>query len=146
MHVLLSAARGFNVNTAYFSLFIESVLTFYFICWFGSHTLKNRNMLDKCFFRWCSKIAGTHLTQSRCQRRPGQSSLTLVTSALTSIYSRAHHHYITLTFHDYSSIILPHPNCETLFIVLYFLSDVLRLAGKSTKAAQFHFATSVSDT
>ncbi|KAK0137857.1 hypothetical protein N1851_025939 [Merluccius polli] len=43
-------------------LFIESVLTFSFICWFGSLTLKNRNQLGH-IVKVCSKIAGLNLDE-----------------------------------------------------------------------------------
>ena len=54
--------RSFNVDTTFmrmfYSFFIESVLTFTFICWFGSLTLKNRYRLEG-IVKVCSKIAGT---------------------------------------------------------------------------------------
>ncbi|KAG5278269.1 hypothetical protein AALO_G00097090, partial [Alosa alosa] len=41
----------------FYSCFIESVLTFCFICWFGSLSIKNKNRLQS-IVRKCSKIAG----------------------------------------------------------------------------------------
>lgn len=56
--------RSFNVDPTFmrmfYSCFIESVLTFSFIVWFGSLTLKNRNRLVG-IVKMCSKIAGINL-------------------------------------------------------------------------------------
>ena len=56
--------RGFKVDPTFmrmfYSCFIESVLTFAFISWFGSATLRNRNRLCG-ITKTCSKIAGTAL-------------------------------------------------------------------------------------
>ncbi len=58
--------RNFNVDSRFmkifYSSFIESVLTFSFICWLGSLTLKNRNRLGH-IVRICSKIAGLNLDE-----------------------------------------------------------------------------------
>lgn len=61
----LRKLRNINIDTKFmkmfYSCFIESVLTFAFICWFGSINLKNRNRLQG-IVRVCSKIVGTPLT------------------------------------------------------------------------------------
>ncbi len=55
--------RSFNVVTIFMrmfcSCFTESVLTYFFICWFGSLTLKNRNSLEG-IVRMCSIMADTN--------------------------------------------------------------------------------------
>ena len=61
----LRKRRNINIDSKFmemfYSCFIESVLTFAFICWFGSINLKNRNRLQG-IVRVCSKIIGTPLT------------------------------------------------------------------------------------
>ena len=61
----LRKLRNINIDSKFmemfYSCFIESVLTFAFICWFGSISLKNRNRLQG-IVRVCSKIVGTPLT------------------------------------------------------------------------------------
>lgn len=56
--------RSFNVDTTFmrmfYSCFIESVLTFSFICWHGSLSVKQKNRLQG-IVKVCSKIAGTSL-------------------------------------------------------------------------------------
>ncbi len=56
--------QGFNVASTFmkmfYSCFIESVLTFSFICWYGLLSLKNKNRLQG-IVRVCSKIAGINL-------------------------------------------------------------------------------------
>ncbi len=54
--------RSINVDTCLMKIFcIESVLTFSFICWFGSLNLKNRKRLKH--MRICSKIAGVNVDE-----------------------------------------------------------------------------------
>ncbi len=58
--------RSFNVNSCFmrifYSCFIEFVLTFFFICWFGSLSFKNKKKLEN-IVRMCSKIAGISLNE-----------------------------------------------------------------------------------
>ena len=60
----LRKLRNINMDSKFmemfYSCFIESVLTFAFICWFGSINLKNRNRLQG-IVRVCSKIVGAPL-------------------------------------------------------------------------------------
>ena len=57
----LRKLRNFGVNgtvlQGFYKCFIESVLTFSFICWYGSLSIKNRNVLSKVV-NVCSKIVG----------------------------------------------------------------------------------------
>lgn len=48
------------VMKSFYSCFIESILTFSFICWYGSLSLRNKNRLQG-IVRVCSKIAGISL-------------------------------------------------------------------------------------
>ena len=50
------------VMKIFYSCSIESVLTFSFICWFGSLSLKNKKSLD-CIVRRCSEVAGIQLDE-----------------------------------------------------------------------------------
>lgn len=56
--------RGFNLDNVFrkmfYSSFIESVLTFYSICLFGSLSLKNKKRLEH-IVKLCSKVAGIKL-------------------------------------------------------------------------------------
>ena len=56
--------RNFYVDNTFmqmfYSCFIESVLTFTFICWYGSISIKNKNRLQG-LTNICSKIAGLSL-------------------------------------------------------------------------------------
>ncbi|KAF7648010.1 hypothetical protein LDENG_00163040, partial [Lucifuga dentata] len=56
---------SFNVDMSFikmfYSCFIESVLTFSLICWYGSLNLKNRCKLGN-IVKVCSKLVGTDLT------------------------------------------------------------------------------------
>lgn len=56
--------QSFNVDSTFmkmfYSCFIESVLTFSFICWYGLLTIKNKSRL-RGIVRVCSKIAGLNL-------------------------------------------------------------------------------------
>ena len=58
--------RSFKVDTTFmkifYSCFIESILTFSFICWFGSLTAKDKNRLSS-IVRVCGRIAGTSLEE-----------------------------------------------------------------------------------
>ena len=58
--------RSFKVDTTFmkifYSCFIESILTFSFICWFGSLTAKDKNRLSS-IVRMCGRIAGTSLEE-----------------------------------------------------------------------------------
>ena len=58
--------RNFNVDRTFmkmfYSCFIESVLTFSFVSWYGSITLKNKNRLQH-IVKVCSKIAHTTLNE-----------------------------------------------------------------------------------
>ena len=70
--------RNFNVNNyfmkMFYSCFIESVLTFSFICWHGSLSIKQQNRVND-IVKVCSKIAGTALNglsqvyRDRCVRK-----------------------------------------------------------------------------
>ncbi|KAI5086940.1 gastrula zinc finger protein XlCGF28.1-like, partial [Silurus meridionalis] len=55
---------GFNVDSTFmkmfYSCFIESVITFTFVCWYGSLNLKNRNRLQG-IVKVCGKIVCTNL-------------------------------------------------------------------------------------
>lgn len=55
---------GFNVDNSFmkmfYSCFIESVITFSFVCWYGSLNLKNRNRL-RGIVKVCGKIVGASL-------------------------------------------------------------------------------------
>ena len=57
----LQKLRSLNVNQTvlrtFYRSFIESVLTFSFICWFGNLTVKNKNVLDRVV-NVCGKIVG----------------------------------------------------------------------------------------
>lgn len=57
--------RNFNIDHTlmrmFYFCFIESVLTFCFICWFGSLSTKNKKRLES-IVRTCSKIAGTNFS------------------------------------------------------------------------------------
>ena len=57
--------RSFNVDTTFmkmfYSCFIESVLTFCFVCWHGALSVKQKNRLQ-AIIKVCSKIAGTQLS------------------------------------------------------------------------------------
>jgi len=57
----LQKLRKLGVNNqilqTFYSSFVESVLTFSFICWFGSLCVKNRSVLDRVV-NVCSKIVG----------------------------------------------------------------------------------------
>jgi len=58
----LRRLRNFNIDPTlmkmFYSCFLESVLTFFFfICWFGSLSAKNKKRLES-IVRTCSKIAG----------------------------------------------------------------------------------------
>lgn len=63
MH-FLHKLRSFNVNTVFmkmfYSCFIESVLTFSFICWHRSLSIKQKNRMLG-IVKVCSKIVGTPL-------------------------------------------------------------------------------------
>lgn len=63
MH-FLRKLRSFNVDTVFmemfYSCFIESVLTFSFICWHGSLSIKQKNRMQG-IVKVCSKIVGTLL-------------------------------------------------------------------------------------
>lgn len=56
--------RGFNLDNVFRKMFylsfIESVLTFSSICWFGSLSLKNKKRLEHVV-KLCSKVAGIKL-------------------------------------------------------------------------------------
>ncbi|KAJ0032067.1 hypothetical protein NQD34_002148 [Periophthalmus magnuspinnatus] len=58
---LLRKLNSFNVNrnilNNFYCSFIESLLTFSFICWFQSLSLKDRNKLQN-IVKTCSKITG----------------------------------------------------------------------------------------
>ena len=60
----LRKLRSFNVDTVFmkmfYSCFIESVLTFTFICWHGSLSIKEKNRMQG-IVKVCSKSAGTPL-------------------------------------------------------------------------------------
>ena len=70
--------RNFNIDPTFmrmfYSCFIESVLTFCFICWFGSLSTKNKNRLQNTV-KTCSKIAGinfptlTHIYSVRVAKK-----------------------------------------------------------------------------
>jgi len=57
----LRRLRNFNIDCTlmkmFYSCFLESVLTFCFICWFGSLSARNKNRLES-IVRTCSKIVG----------------------------------------------------------------------------------------
>ena len=46
-----------NVLQGFYRCFVQSVLTFSFICWFGSLSIKNKNVLNR-IVNVCSKIVG----------------------------------------------------------------------------------------
>ena len=58
----LRKLRSFNVNSTFVKLFylcfVESVLTFSFICWFSLLNVKNQNCL-RSIIKECGKIIGT---------------------------------------------------------------------------------------
>ena len=60
----LRKLRNFNLDTVFmkmfYSCFIESILTFSFICWYGSLLEKQKNRLT-AVVKVCRKIAGTAL-------------------------------------------------------------------------------------
>ena len=57
----LQKLRNIHINTkvlnGFYHCFVESVLTFSFICWFGNLSLKNKNILNK-IVNVCSKTVG----------------------------------------------------------------------------------------
>ncbi len=57
----LQKLRNIQINTkvleGFYHCFVESVLSFSFICWFGNLSLKNKNVLNK-IVNVCSKIMG----------------------------------------------------------------------------------------
>jgi gmma-aminobutyric acid receptor subunit gamma len=61
----LQKLRNIGVNVTILQNFyrccIESILTFSFVCWFGSLTVKNKNALNRVV-NVCSKIVGVRLT------------------------------------------------------------------------------------
>jgi hypothetical protein len=74
----LQKLRSLNVNhsvlCAFYRCFLESVLTFGLMCWFGGLCVKNRNVLDRVV-KVCGKIVGekqkslTELYESRVVRK-----------------------------------------------------------------------------
>ena len=61
---LLQKLRNLNVNKSvmqmFYRCFIESVLTFSFLAWYGSLNVKNKNVLERVV-KVCSKIVGVNL-------------------------------------------------------------------------------------
>ena len=85
---LLRKINSFGVSrpilcTVYLS-YIESLLTFSFICWFGGLSLKDKNSLNSVV-RVCSKIIGVKQTELNClwERRVAQKA--------RSIMAQQHH-------------------------------------------------------
>jgi hypothetical protein len=46
-----------NILASFYKCFIESVLTFGFVCWFGGLSVKNRNVLNRVV-NVCGKVIG----------------------------------------------------------------------------------------
>ena len=73
--------RNFNVDSTFmkmfYSCFIESILTFSFVAWYGATTLKNKSRLQGVV-KVCSKVSGctlsclTELYKSRVVKKARQ--------------------------------------------------------------------------